>query len=175
MEKGIGHMTHSNEEKRKLVSIDLTEGKRVFDTSKMDDWSQEEWEAFVGDENDHQHHLEIPLLNTNDYHFLISSVYLNEATKIHTLEMQIENRTEKDLSVLVKELKLDDKYFDIYKNQRYLVKAHEKSEGKVEVLAYGDIYDLFNHSLFMCIDIEEAQTGKWLEGYEFDVKVFPEQ
>lgn len=30
-------MTHSNEEKRKFVSIDLTEGKRVFDTSKMDD------------------------------------------------------------------------------------------------------------------------------------------
>lgn len=166
-------MTHSNEEKRKLVSIDLTEGKRVFDTSKMDDWSQEEWEAFVGDEADH--HLKIPLLNTNDYHFLISFVYLNEVTKIHTMEMQIENRTEKDLSVFVKELKMDGKCFDIYKNQRYLVKAHEKSEGKVEVLASGDIYDLFNHSLFMCIDIEEAETGEWLEGYEFDVKVFPEQ
>lgn len=166
-------MTHSNEEKRKLVSIDMTEGKRVFDTSKMDDWSQEEWEAFVGNEDDH--HLEIPLVNTNDYHFFISSVYLNEVTKIYTLEMQIENRTEIDLSIFVKELKLDGEYFDIYQNKPYLVNAHEKEEGKVQVLASGDIYDLFNHSLFMCIDIEEAQTGKWLGGYEFDVKVFPEQ
>lgn len=89
--------------------------------------------------------------------------------------MQIENRTEKDLSLFVRELKLDGDYFDIHQNQPFLVNAHEKGEGQVGVLAPGDIFDLFNHSLFICIDIEEGQTGKWLEGYEFDVKVFPEQ
>lgn len=39
-------MAYSNENKRKLVSIDMTEGKQGFDTSKIEDWSQEEWEAF---------------------------------------------------------------------------------------------------------------------------------
>ncbi|ANU13312.1 hypothetical protein B481_2738 [Planococcus halocryophilus Or1] len=43
-------MERSHAKKRKFISIDLTKGRRKFDTSKMDEWSPEEWAAFVGTE-----------------------------------------------------------------------------------------------------------------------------
>ncbi|ANU23381.1 hypothetical protein [Planococcus donghaensis] len=163
-------MDLSHAKKRKFISIDLTKGRRKFDTSKMDEWSPEEWAAFVGTEEDH--HLEIPLLNTEKYHFLIVSISINEVTKAFTLEIQIENKTEKEIRIDASTLKIDEALFDVSKTEPFFIKAHAQKEGQITVIISGDYLEFFKNLISLSFDIKEVETDNWLEGYEVVVQVY---
>ncbi|ANU23754.1 hypothetical protein [Planococcus donghaensis] len=163
-------MERSHAKKRKFISIDLTKGRSKFDTSKMNEWSPEEWAAFVGTEEDH--HLEIPLLNTEKYRFLIVSISINEVTKAFTLEIQMENKTEKDIRIEVATLKIDEALFDVSKTEPFFIKAHAQKEGQITVIISGDYLEFFKNSISLSFDIKEVETDNWLEGYEVVVQVY---
>lgn len=163
-------MEHSHAKKRKSISIDLTKGKRKFDTSKMDEWSKDEWAAFVGTEEDH--HLVIPLLNTDRYCFLIATIGINEVTNAFTLEIQMENKTEKDIRIEADLLKIDEILFDVSQTKPFFVTSRARTEGQITVMIPGNYLKFFKSSLSLSIDIKEAETEKWLEGYEFAAQVY---
>ena len=163
-------MEHSHEKKRKCISIDLTKGRRIFDTSKMDEWSPEEWTAFVGTEEDQA--LEILLLNTDAYRFLITTISMNEVTKVFTVEFQMENKTEKDLRIDADELKVDDALFDVSQTAPLMIKPHAEEEWRITVTTSGGILEFFKRSISLSLDLKDGKTERWLEGYEFFVKVY---
>ncbi|MCH7321348.1 hypothetical protein LZ480_05530 [Solibacillus sp. MA9] len=53
---------------------------KAFDTTKMDTWTQEQWQKFVGEEKDHVG-IQLLLMNDNDFYLKIMGVTFNEVAE----------------------------------------------------------------------------------------------
>lgn len=153
-------------EKEKF-NIDLTIGKRKFDTSRQSEWTKEEWDTWLDPEDNEE--LAFDLLNDNTLYLRVSSIYYNESNHHMFVILEVHNKFEQDILLESGKWKVDETLFEAPNMLPAYLKAKERNaaiEGNVA-------YMFMQSTLYMEFSIYEALTKKPLRTLAFNVKVFP--
>ncbi|ATP40034.1 hypothetical protein CSE16_08225 [Solibacillus sp. R5-41] len=154
--------------KKERIDIDLTIGKRQFDISKQDEWTKEEWAAFLDTSDDTGFYFN--LLDDETLFLQFKEMYLMEPEKKLYVLFDIINKF--DYNILIKfgsEIE-DDKILGSLRIPSIII---EKDELKENVLGYVQLGKL-KYSLFMEVKIFNEAGTKIVRDLGFNVKFFHE-
>ncbi|WP_205847831.1 hypothetical protein [Planococcus halocryophilus] len=82
------------------------------------------------------------------------------------------SKMEMGICIEADQLKIDEILFDVSQTKPFFITPCAKIERQITVIIPGDYLEFFKSSLSLSIDIKEAETEKWLEGYEFAAQVY---
>lgn len=151
---------------RETILFDFTEGKKVFDTSKMEQWTEEEWKEWVGEPEDHVGIQKI-LINDSNIYLKLTSVYYDEATNDMHVTFEAQSKIEKNVSIQFGKWKVDNQEFDLSNL------APECLGENSELLYFKRSVDymFIESALSMEVDIIDKTNSK-CSRYEFILKLF---
>ena len=147
--------------------IDLTTGRRIFDTSRQSEWTKEEWQDWIGEPEAYQG-LSFDLLEDNILHLKVSTVYYNEANNHMYVIFEVNNNYGHDILLETGHWKVDDMLFEMPAMLPVHIKVREikaNIEGNVP-------YMFMQRSIYMEFKMYEARPKKLLRNLAFDVKVY---
>lgn len=151
--------------KKEIIKIDLTIGQRKFDISKQDEWTKEEWDAYLYTGSEDEMTFNFNLLDDNSLYMQFVNIYFEENEKKLYVFFDIENKFE--YNILIKFGK-DDELLDSLKIPPRIVK---KNELKKHVLGYVQFGDL-ERSLFMEVKVFNETQTEILRDLGFNVKFY---
>ena len=129
---------------REVIEIDTTKGKRKFDMERMNEWTKEEWEAWIGTPEDHQG-IQIDLLDEPDLYLRISGIGLHEPTRETLVWFDAKNRSERDILLKFIWIQTDR----LKMNVEYTAPMVLKAESSVNDFE---------------IRVPDEELGKWIHG-----------
>lgn len=147
--------------------IDLTIGRRIFDTSKQSEWTIEEWLAWIGEPENHAG-LAFNLLEDDTLHLNVSSIYYNESNNHMYVVFEATNKYEQDITLESGTWKVDDTFFELPNMLPIHIKANELKSDIEGNVAYMFMQD----TICMEFSIFEAKTRKLMRELAFEVKVY---
>ena len=100
--------------------INVVLAMKTFDTSKMDSWSDEQWQEFVGEEEDHGG-IQLLLINDNSFYLKITGIHFDEATEEIVINFNTQNKMNKNIKIQFGHWQIDDSIYNhIAKKPLYL-------------------------------------------------------
>ena len=66
---------------KEIIDIDLTIGQRKFDISKQDEWTKEEWDAYLYTGSEDEMTFNFNLLDDNTLYMQFVNIYFEENEK----------------------------------------------------------------------------------------------
>lgn len=97
---------------KETIFIDFTEGHKKFDTSKMNEWTNEEWKEWTAEPED-RIGIHKVLLNDSELYLKMTSLYYDEATMDMYVTFEAKNKVNRDYSIQFGKWKVDEKEFDL--------------------------------------------------------------
>ena len=149
------------------ISIDLTIGQKKFDTSKMSDWTEEVWRAWIGEPEGYKG-FTFDLLDDEALHFKVALIYYNEANNHMYVVFDIHNKSGQDISLEAGKWQVDETAFDAPN----MLPVH-LAAGEVKSGIEGDVpYMFMQNTLYLEFKVYEALTKRPVRELAFDVKVY---
>lgn len=97
---------------KETIYIDFTEGHKKFDTSKMNEWTNEEWKEWTAEPEDRVG-IQKVLLNDSELYLKMTSLYYDEATDDMYVTFEAKNKVNRDYSIQFGKWKVDEIEFDL--------------------------------------------------------------
>lgn len=95
---------------------------KTYDTTKMDSWTKEQWQEWVGEEKDHVG-IQILLMNDTHFYLKIMDIYFDEATEELFFSFDTQNRLNRNINIQFSQWKIDDSIYNLsHENPLYLEK-----------------------------------------------------
>ncbi len=153
---------------REKIFIDMTNGKKKLDTSKMDEWTPEEVKEFFPDESEYTG-IQVDLIQHKDFYLKVTLVYIHETEKNTYIEFEAQNRLQNDIRIHFGKWWMDNQEFDLSQRTPTLVPT------KLETIAFSEsVHFMFMESGFaMEVDILDATSHEILKAYDIKIKVYP--
>lgn len=147
-----------------IINFDLTVGVKDFDTSKMNEWTDEEWEEFIGNPTEDIKPLYLLLVDDKELRLEIVNLYFNDFDKYIIVVLDAQNKTEKDITIQFGRWRLDNQYFDLSSEFIYSVKKKKDIKNMKIIANY-----MFFKTMTLNIKILEAKTNVQLREFEFNI------
>lgn len=153
---------------REKIFIDMTNGKKKLDTSKMDEWTSEELQEFFPDESEYTG-IQVDLIQHKNFYLKVTLVYIHETEKNTYIEFEAQNRLQNDTLIRFGKWWMDNQEFDLSQRTPTLIPT------KLEAIAFSEsVHFMFMESGFaMEIDLLDADSLNVLKSYDIKVKVYP--
>jgi len=95
---------------------------KTYDTTKMDSWTKEQWQEWVGEEKDHVG-IQILLMNDTHFYLKIMDIYFDEATEEMFFSFDTQNRLNRNINIQFGQWKIDDSIYNLsHEKPQYLEK-----------------------------------------------------
>lgn len=150
--------------KMEIINFDLTVGVKDFDTSKMNEWTDEEWEEFIGDPTEEIKPLYLLLVDDMDLRLEIVNLYFNDFDKYIIVVLDAHNKTEKDIIIQFSRWRLDDQYFDL--NSAFMYSVEKKMDMKNMKITANY---MFFKTMTLHVNVLDAKTNARLREFEFNI------
>ncbi|WP_342558429.1 hypothetical protein [Metasolibacillus sp. FSL K6-0083] len=152
---------------RKKIFIDQTIGKKKLDTSKMDEWTPEDWKEYFPDESEYTG-IQVDLIQHKDFYLKVTLIYIHETEKNTYIEFEAQNKLPNDILIQFGKWRMDNQGFDLSKRTPILIPT------RLESIAFSEhVHFMFMESGFaMEVDILDATSLEVLEAYDIEVKVY---
>ncbi|WP_042348665.1 hypothetical protein [Bacillus massiliigorillae] len=152
--------------KQKIVNIDRTKDKKIFDTKMMDSWSDEDWAEWVGTEKDYG--INVVFEDDEEIYLQLSSLADDEVTSEFILGFIVKNRANHNLKIQWTRLLVDHIEFDSSGFEDCLLKSNQ---------AAVDIELRVNHQNFkgqivVGVQVIDAVSLKLMKDIVLDYKLF---
>lgn len=92
--------------------INVVLAMKTFDTSKMDSWTDEQWQEFVGEEKDHEG-IQLLLINDNNFYLKITGIHFDEATEEIVFNIDTQNKMNKNIKIQFGHWQIDDSIYNL--------------------------------------------------------------
>ncbi|MFC4411604.1 hypothetical protein ACFOZY_14345 [Chungangia koreensis] len=152
---------------KQVIDIDTTPGKRKFDMERMNEWTKEEWEAWVGTPEDHQG-IQIDLLDEHDFYIRISGIGLHEPTRETIVWFDVENRKDTDIQVRFKWIQTDQIKMNVEYAPPVILEAGSTVKD-VEVRVPDENLGNWIHGEFQ---VFENETNHCIRDIVFNIKIY---
>jgi len=154
---------------KETIYIDFTKGKKSFDTSKMEEWTPEEWEEWVGEPKDHVG-IQKVLLNNSDFYLKMTSIYFDEdeAEKGMYVTFEAQNKKDRKFSIQFVRWIVDDNEFDLSNS------LPEFLEENSEIIHFTKSveYMFLNSTINMEVNIIDVDNNTTFREFEFILKIY---
>ncbi|MBD7983474.1 hypothetical protein H9649_02680 [Sporosarcina sp. Sa2YVA2] len=97
---------------KEMIYIDFTKGYKQFDTSKMSEWTSEEWKEWTAEPDDNLGIHKV-LFDDPEFYFKMTSLYYDEASNDMYVTFDAQNKTNRDYSIRFGKWKVDEQEFDL--------------------------------------------------------------
>lgn len=85
---------------------------KTFDTSKMDAWTDEQWQQFVGDGKDHEG-IQLLLMDNSSFYLKIASIHFDEATEEMVFSIDAQNKMGKKIFIQFGQWHIDESIYNL--------------------------------------------------------------
>lgn len=152
---------------RETILFDFTEGRKVLDTSKMDEWTKEEWKEWVGEPEDHVGIQKI-LIDDSNLYFKLTSLYYDESTNDMHLTFEAQTKIKKRLSIQFGKWIVDNQEFDL----STLPPKYLGEESKMIYFKESVDYMFLQSVISMEVDIIDIDNKIRCKEYKFILKIY---
>lgn len=98
---------------------------KTYDTSKMDTWTQKQWQEFVGEEKDHTG-IQLLLINDNNLYLKIMAIYFNETSEEMFFSFDVQNKLDRPIQLQFNEWTIDGIIYNLsHEKPQYLERFSE--------------------------------------------------
>ena len=147
-----------------IFNFDLTIGVKEFDTNKMNEWTDEEWEEFIGDPTEDIKPWYLLLVDDEELRLEIVNLYFNDFDKYIVVILEACNKTPNDIFIQFNRWRLDNQYFDL--DSEYIYPVERKSEIKNMKIS---VNYMFFKTMTLNVNVLEKNTSTKLRGFEFNI------
>lgn len=146
--------------------INVVLAMKTFDTSKMDSWTDEQWQEFVGEEKDHEG-IQLLLMNDSSFYLKITGIHFEEATEEMVFNLDTQNKMDKNRNIQFGHWQIDDSIYNLTAERPlYLDKfSGVRSFQKCVKCSYLDEWD----KTIIEMKIIDAETNKIIRELEFRI------
>ena len=147
-----------------IFNFDLTIGVKEFDTNKMNEWTDEEWEEFIGDPTEDIKPWYLLLVDNEELRLEIVNLYFNDFEKYIVVILEACNKSQNDIFIQFNRWRLDNQYFDL--DSEFIYPVERKSEIKNMKIS---VNYMFFKTMTLNVNVLEKNTSTKLRGFEFNI------
>lgn len=147
-----------------IFNFDLTIGVKEFDTNKMNEWTVEEWEEFIGDPTEDIKPWYLLLVDNEELRLEIVNLYFNDFEKYIVVILEACNKSQNDIVIQLNRWRLDNQYFDL--DSEFIYHVERKSEIKNMNIS---VNYMFFKTMTLNVNVLEKNTSTKLREFEFNI------
>ena len=147
-----------------IFNFDLTIGVKEFDTNKMNEWTVEEWEEFIGDPTEDIKPWYLLLVDNEELRLEIVNLYFNDFEKYIVVILEACNKSQNDIVIQFNRWRLDNQYFDL--DSEFIYHVERKSEIKNMNIS---VNYMFFKTMTLNVNVLEKNTSTKLREFEFNI------
>ncbi|WOV86986.1 hypothetical protein QWT69_14070 [Sporosarcina oncorhynchi] len=150
---------------KEIVAVEFI--MKTYDTSKMDMWSKEQWNEWVG-EPDGNTGIQIPLINDNEFYLKVMGIYYNEETKEMFFGFDAQNKLDRNINIHYGDWKIDESTFNLSCEKPYHLKKCSEVRGyqKSVERTHLESWD----SIIIEVNLLDAETNLLIREFEFQIE-----
>ena len=147
-----------------IFNFDLTIDVKEFDTNKMNEWTDEEWEEFIGDPTEDIKPWYLLLVDNEELRLEIVNLYFNDFEKYIVVILEACNKSQNDIVIQFNRWRLDNQYFDL--DSEFIYHVERKSEIKNMNIS---VNYMFFKTMTLNVNVLEKNTSTKLREFEFNI------
>jgi len=150
---------------KEIINVDYT--MNTYDTSKMDMWTKEQWQEWVGEPEDHKG-IQILVINDNEFYLKIMGIYYDEEPGNMFFAFDTQNKLNRDIHIQFGRWEIDDSIYDLsHEDPQYMEKCSVvRGFQRFIKRTYLQSWDITTIE----ISILDAETNLSIREIEFQIK-----
>jgi hypothetical protein len=152
---------------KEMIYIDFTDGKKQLDTSKMEQWTQEEWKEWIGEPEDYVG-IQKVLFSDSDFYMKLTRLHYDEAGKDMYVTFEAQNKTDRNFSIQFGRWRVDDEEFDLSNSMP------EFLGGNSDIIHFRKSvkYMFLKSTIIMEVNIIDVDNNTTFREFEFTLKIY---